>query len=133
MDTVESHQDMLEELKPLVARAEKEKLSAADLKKLRKFISTQEEDLSGVLTALSFQDLTGQRVKKVLAALQSIEVTVFELYMSTGIALKEHAREPAKDTDLIQTHAKQVVSELKGPSREANQGSVDDLLAQLGL
>ena len=133
MDTVEKHQDMLEDLKALAGKAEKEKLSAADLKKLQSFISAQEGDLSNVLTALSFQDLTGQRVKKVLSALQTIESTVFELYMSTGIALKEHAKEPEKDMDLIQNHAKQVVSELKGPTREANQGAVDDLLAQLGL
>ncbi len=133
MDTVEKHQDMLEDLRGLADKAEKEKLSAADLKGLRKFISSQEEDLCRVLTALSFQDLTGQRVKKVLSALQTIESTVFELYMSTGIALKEHAKEPEKDMDLIQNHAKQVVSELKGPTRDASQESVDDLLAQLGL
>lgn len=133
MDTVEKHQDMLENLKPLADKAEKEKLSAADLKNLRQFISSQEEGLSRVLTALSFQDLTGQRVKKVLTALQTIESTVFELYMSTGIAIKERAKEPEKDVDLIQTHAKQVVSELKGPTRDASQESVDDLLAQLGL
>lgn len=133
MDTVEKHQDMLEDLKALAGKAEKEKLSAADLKKLQNFISAQENDLSNVLTALSFQDLTGQRVKKVLSALQTIESTVFELYMSTGIALKEHAKEPEKDTALIQNHAKQVVSELKGPCRDTNQESVDDLLAQLGL
>ncbi len=133
MDTVERHQDMLEKVKDIAAKAEKEKLPAADLKKWREYLATQEEDLSGIMTALSFQDLTGQRVKKVLAALQTIEATVFELYMSTGIALKEHAKEPEKDMDLIQNQAKQMVSELKGPTRDASQGAVDDLLAQLGL
>ena len=133
MDTVERHLDKLEETKVLAAKAEKEKLSAADLKIWREALAAQEEDLCGILTALSFQDLTGQRIKKVLAALQSIESTVFDLYMSTGIALKEHAKEPEKDMDLIQNHAKQVVSELKGPSRDSNQGAVDDLLAELGL
>lgn len=133
MDTVERHQDMLEEIKGIAAKAEKEKLPAADLKKWREYLTAQEEDLVGIMTALSFQDLTGQRVKKVLAALQTIEATVFELYMSTGIALKEHAKEPEKDMDLIQNEAKQMISELKGPTRDANQGAVDDLLAQLGL
>jgi chemotaxis protein CheZ len=69
----------------------------------------------------------------VLSALQSIESTVFELYMSTGIAIKEYTKEPQKDVDLIQNHAKQVVSKLKGPTRDSSQESVDDLLAQLGL
>lgn len=133
MDTVERHLDKLEKTKALAAKAEKEKLSAAELEKWRGDLAAEEEDLCGILTALSFQDLTGQRIKKVLAALQSIESTVFDLYMSTGIALKEHAKEPEKDTELIQNHAKQMVSELKGPSRDTNQGSVDDLLAQLGL
>ena len=133
MDTVEKHQDMLEDIRSLTDRAEKEKLSAPDIEKLRDFLSTMEQDLTGVLTALSFQDLTGQRVKKVLNVLQTIEATVFDLYMSTGIAINEHAKEPEKDMAQIQTHAKQVISELKGPSRDANQGDVDDLLAQLGL
>ena len=133
MDTVEKHQNLLEEIRALTGKAEKEKLSAADIEKWREFLATMEQDLTGVLTALSFQDLTGQRVKKVLNVLQTIEATVFDLYMSTGIAIKEHVKEPEKDMDQIQTHAKQVVSELKGPTREANQGAVDDLLAQLGL
>ena len=133
MDTVEKHQDMLEDIRSLTDRAEKEKLSAPDIEKLRDFLSTMEQDLTGVLTALSFQDLTGQRVKKVLNVLQTIEATVFDLYMSTGIAINEHAKEPEKDMAQIQTHAKQVISELKGPSRDDNQGDVDDLLAQLGL
>ena len=133
MDTVEKHQAMLDSLKILAAKAEKEKLSAADVQELQKFITSQEQDLSGVLTTLSFQDLTGQRVKKVLDVLQTIESTAFELYMSTGLALKEHAKEPEKDTELIQSHAKQVVSELKGPQRDTSQAAVDDLMAQLGL
>lgn len=133
MDTVEKHQDMLEDIRALADKAENEKLSATDVEKWREFLDTMDQDLTGVLTALSFQDLTGQRVKKVLNVLQTIEATVFELYMSTGIAIKEHVKEPEKDMDQIQTHAKQVVSELKGPSRDASQGAVDDLLAQLGL
>ena len=133
MDTVEKHQDMLEDIRTLADKAENEKLSATDVEKWREFLDTMDQDLTGVLTALSFQDLTGQRVKKVLNVLQTIEATVFDLYMSTGIAIKEHVKEPEKDMDQIQTHAKQVVSELKGPSRDANQGAVDDLLAQLGL
>ena len=44
MDTVEKHQDMLEDLKALAGKAEKEKMSAADLKKLQNFISAQEND-----------------------------------------------------------------------------------------
>jgi chemotaxis protein CheZ len=133
IDKVEKNQEMLEKLKLLAAKAEKEKLSATDLKAWHSFINSQEQDLSHVLTALSFQDLTGQRVKKVLSALQTIESTVFELYMSTGIAIKEYTREPEKDMNLIQSHAKQVASELKGPTRDSSQESVDDLLAQLGL
>ncbi len=133
MDIVEKHQEIIAQNNVLTDKAEKDGLTAAEIKEWRGHNASFAEDLTKVLTALSFQDLTGQRVKKVLAALETIETTVFELYMSTGIAIKEHVKEPEKDVAQIQSHAKQVVSELKGPTREASQDSVDDLLAQLGL
>lgn len=91
------------------------------------------ENLTQILTTMSFQDITGQRIKKIIAALQSIESTVFDLYMSTGLIIKAHEETPDKEFHEIEAETKQVVSELKGPSRDASQADVDDLLAQLGL
>ncbi len=97
-----------------------------------------EESLTSIMTALSFQDLTGQRLKKVVSALNGIRETVFDLYVSTGLILKKSKEEPEKDLEQIaaesRDQARQIRnSELKGPSRASSQSDVDSLLADLGL
>jgi chemotaxis protein CheZ len=94
--------------------------------------------LTNIITDLSFQDLTGQRLKKVMTAIDSIRETVFDLYVSTGLMLKTREETPEKDLKLIAEESKRKVeeiknSELKGPSRGKSQADVDDLLASLGL
>jgi len=91
------------------------------------------EGLVEILTTLGFQDLTGQRIKKIIEALRTIESTVVELYLSTGLLIRAREEAPEKDISQIEAETRQVVSELKGPQRGASQENVDDLLAQLGL
>lgn len=91
------------------------------------------EGLVEILTTLGFQDLTGQRIKKIIEALRTIENTVVELYLSTGLLIRAREEAPEKDISQIEAETRQVVSELKGPQRGTSQENVDDLLAQLGL
>ena len=101
------------------------------------------DDLNNVLTALSFQDLTGQRIKKAVAALQKIESTVVELYLSTGLLIQAYEEAPEKNLDELEEATKRTVdglkgqvvvgSELQGPSAGTSQKNIDDLLAQLGM
>ncbi|MDR2160798.1 MAG: protein phosphatase CheZ [Desulfovibrio sp.] len=98
----------------------------------------QESSLTGILTSLSFQDLTGQRLKKAVEAISTIRETVFDLYMSTGLMLKTHEETPGKDISVMAEESRRKIqeiknSELKGPTSGANQEYVDDLLASLGL
>ncbi|MDR1126084.1 MAG: protein phosphatase CheZ [Deltaproteobacteria bacterium] len=97
------------------------------------------EAVSSIVTALSFQDLTGQRIKKVVTALSSVHRIVVETYISAGLMLKKTEEEPEKDFAAIEKESRQQAeaaikgSELKGPSLDSNQKDVDDLLARLGL
>ena len=88
---------------------------------LRSHSQRLSDDLMQVMTLLSFQDLTGQRIKRITAALQTIEQTVVNLYVSTGLKIK--AREERQETP----------ETLKGPQESTNQQDVDDLLRQLGI
>lgn len=97
-----------------------------------------EASLTDIITDLSFQDLTGQRLKKVVSAISSIRETVFDLYVSTGLMLKSQEEAPEKDIAEIAEESRRKVaeirnSELKGPSMDSSQKDVDDLLASLGL
>lgn len=91
------------------------------------------EDLMEIMTALSFQDLTGQRIKRIVAALQQIEKVVFELYMATGLSMKAMEENPDRSVEEIRQTSKARATGLKGPQAGASQSDVDDLLSQLGM
>ncbi len=100
-----------------------------------------ENSLTQIMTSLSFQDLTGQRLKKVVTALGEIQESIFEMYVSSGLMLKTREEMPEKGVAEIAAESKRRLdeikevkgSELKGPTRNASQADVDSLLADLGL
>ncbi len=104
-----------------------------DLKALGDLEERLGNNLTDIMTHLSFQDLTGQRIKRIINAIQRIEATVLDLYLSTGLIIKAREENPEEDFESLDAKSKQKVSELKGPTRDASQNDVDDLLAQLGL
>ncbi|GFM38354.1 protein phosphatase CheZ [Desulfovibrio psychrotolerans] len=116
-------------LKDLSARYANDK----DVKALLTLEDNLGNSLTDIMTHLSFQDLTGQRIKRIINAIQRIEATVLDLYLSTGLIIKAREENPEEDFDALEAKSKQKVSELKGPTRDASQNDVDDLLAQLGL
>lgn len=134
MDIVEKHMAMQNEAQALLAGLRKTRKSNPSIQKLIDINEDLGENLLNIMTALSFQDLTGQRIKKIITALKSIEGIVFDLYMSTGLMIKHREEQPGKDIEALADESKKKVSELKGPASDGkSQGEVDDLLAQLGL
>ena len=99
------------------------------------------KDLTNLMTTLSFQDITGQRIKRVVSALNQIEAMVVELYVSSGLLLEAAEKDPTKNVQELQDEARQAVkefnqvrSDLKGPDKAGvSQGAIDDMLFQLGL
>ncbi|MFP5222922.1 MAG: protein phosphatase CheZ [Acidobacteriota bacterium] len=81
------------------------------------------EDMVAIMTCLSFQDLTGQRIKRVIDMLDKVRDMVAELYVSTGILMKAKEKAPAQPLEELKKEAKTKVS----------QSEVDDLLAQLNM
>ena len=133
MNTVEKHMELQETVRNILSHAETGSLTAEELEQLNEINAKMSDDLINIMTTLSFQDLTGQRIKKIVAALHTIEKTVFDLYMSTGLVLLAKEKTPEKDFKEIKEETKQMVSELKGPQLATSQSSVDDLLSSLGL
>ena len=117
-------------------------LDKADAERLAAMNDELKSDLSAALTALSFQDLTGQRLKKASEALAAIEKSVVELYVSSGLMLEGAEKDPQKDARALREEAKEAMSafgeskpsRLRGPDRNGkSQSASDDMLAQLGL
>lgn len=140
MEHVESLQDRLMEVSALL-RTIKEEQDSEAVNTLIEYVAASEDSLTQIMTALSFQDLTGQRLKKVVIALGEIQSSIFEMYVSSGLMLKTRKEMPEKDLDEIAAESKRRMdeiieikgSELKGPSKGSSQADVDSLLADLGL
>lgn len=125
------------------------KLNTLDISNEPDFIRLQEinrlfgEHLNSVMLSLSFQDITGQRIKRAVSALKEIEKTVVELYLSSELLMQAHNKNPNKSIDEIEADTRQQVlalkdiqvvdSELKGPSSGVSQKNIDELLAKLGM
>lgn len=130
---VEKQQDLQPEANELIELASKNALTESQAKRLAELKLGVDDDLIKILTALSFQDLTGQRIKKIITTLEKIESAAYNLFMSTGLAVKAHKQESQQEVTKIKEETNQVVSELKGPTRDTDQKDVDNLLAELGL
>jgi len=138
MAMVENILTQQEEAGSIIASLEVDAKQQDALSRLDELNLSVEAALTSIITDLSFQDLTGQRLKKVVSAISSIRETVFDLYMSTGLMIKTYEEEPEKDLAEVAEESRRKVqeirnSELKGPQRETSQKDVDDLLASLGL
>ena len=141
MEIVERHLDLQEQNAALLADLRSSGADAAAITGLEASNQSLGDDLTAVLTALSFQDITGQRIKKVVSALNQIETMVVELYVSSGLILDGAEKDPSKNVQELQDEARKAVkefnqgrSDLKGPDKEgATQGAIDDMLSQLGL
>ncbi|WP_300157921.1 protein phosphatase CheZ [Solidesulfovibrio sp.] len=133
MDIVEKHMDLQARATGDLDALEQGQAAPEAVARLRESNAALGDDLMRIMTTLSFQDLTGQRIKRIIEAIKKVEQIVLDLYLSTGLQMKAWAEEPEKDIKVLETEAKQKVSALKGPQSKVQQGDVDDLLSQLGL
>ena len=143
MEIVERHLDMQEQNAELLALVREGTIAPAQIAMLEANNRQMGDDLTSVLTTLSFQDITGQRIKRVVAALNKIENTVVELYLSSGLIMEGAEKDPQKDAAALQDEARQAVEEfrqqrkaenLKGPDKNGvSQSAIDDMLSQLGM
>jgi chemotaxis protein CheZ len=135
IDTIESLQDLSSTLAGIVKSFERGGVSKAERMKLAEINDSLSQDLMSIMTTLSFQDLTGQRIKIIVETIKKIEKIVLDVYMTSELMIKARAESPGAKADFVQlqTQAKSKLSELQGPQLDSTQGSVDDLLASMGM
>jgi chemotaxis protein CheZ len=133
MDIVENLQAMQMTLGDIVKGLETGGVSKENRVRLAEINAGLGEDLMRIMTTLGFQDLTGQRIKRIVTAIKQVEKIVLDLYMSTGLIIKAREEEPEKDLEQLKQMSQVKMSELKGPVMGVKQNDVDDLLGSLGL
>jgi chemotaxis protein CheZ len=85
------------------------------------------------MTELSFQDLTGQQIKRVVGSLKKVEDIVFGVYVTSEIMKKSKEQSPDKDVEEIKEQARDLASNVKDKKSFVDQEGVDKLLEQLGM
>ena len=87
-----------------------------------------------MMEPLSFQDLVGQRIQRIIKLVRSMENKIEEIIVSFGIRLKRHKEDPTKTYEELNKDVDLYMSELKGPQRTGeglNQDAIDALLVNL--
>jgi len=74
--------------------------------------------ISDSLVQMSFQDLTGQRVKRIINLVSEMEGKIKSMVISFGIKLTEREKNLHISTDELQKAIEEKVTELAGPQRE---------------
>jgi chemotaxis regulatin CheY-phosphate phosphatase CheZ len=83
---------------------------------------------------LSFQDLVGQRIQKIIRLVKSMETRIEELIISFGIKIQKHREDPSRTFEELKKDVEAFKSDLKGPQNEGEglkQDDIDQLLASL--
>lgn len=90
--------------------------------------------ISDSFAQMSFQDLTGQRIKRIMDVIGQMEEKVKDMVISSGVKLTEKEKNPGISNDELRRVVDEKTSELSGPQREGrglDQSGIDDLLAGL--
>lgn len=97
------------------------------LEKVTSVLAQDDKYLTEIMTALSFQDLVAQRVKKLVAILNEVEGKLVELVVIFGL---QQSGQAASDASL----AGQLLKQLEESKTTAMKQKVaDDILAQFGF
>jgi chemotaxis protein CheZ len=125
-------------------KEEQEKLIAA-IESTDKLIKNIIINISRILESLSFQDLSGQQIKKILSVLSSVQVQLLSMLVTFGVKLKKKREYESlavgEKEDLVHQEVDKMKSKVSDDVWEdeeegegpLNQDAVDDLLAELGF
>ena len=98
------------------------------------FLKEVEQRSLNMMEPLSFQDLVGQRIQRIINLVRSMEIKIEELIVSFGIKLKKYKEDPEITYEELNKDVDEFMYELKGPQRAGeglDQKAIDDLLNSL--
>jgi len=90
--------------------------------------------ITDIFVQMSFQDLTGQRIKKIMTLVHQMEEKLKKMVVSFGIKLSEKGKNPDISSEELQRVVNEKVTELAGPQKAGqglDQADIDSLLASM--
>lgn len=96
------------------------------LEEMGRLVETNDEALVSTMAALSFQDMTGQRITRIIKVVDEVETRILEMLLHLGAQMDE------KDTAQRKLEMLQRLKESRG-DKDLKQDIVDTILTDLGL
>jgi chemotaxis protein CheZ len=131
MDALEDMQDEHQRITQALGMMRQYKRMAADkreaLDRAGEASALCQVKIMNIIEEMSFQDLTGQRIKRIVTLVQSVEKKVKKILTTLDQKLPESSKPAPAETQKAEP-------ELKGPQREGeglDQSAIDELLASL--
>jgi chemotaxis protein CheZ len=90
--------------------------------------------ISDIFIQMSFQDLTGQRIKKIMTLIQQMEAKLKKIVVSFGVKLSEKGKNPDISSEELQRVVNEKIFALAGPQKAGHgldQSDIDNLLANI--
>lgn len=90
--------------------------------------------ITDTFTQMSFQDLTGQRLQRIIKLVGEIEEKITKMVISFGLKLTEREKNPELSAEELQKKVDEQVQLLAGPQKKGgglDQDGIDDLLNSL--
>ena len=87
-----------------------------------------------MMEPLSFQDLVGQRIQKIVKLVKSMELRIEDLIISFGIKIQKYREDPTRSYSDLHKEVEDYRFELKGPQGDGeglDQNDIDALLSAL--
>jgi chemotaxis protein CheZ len=119
-----------EESGDLSKKIEKIKGHDESVSYLRAFKNSLDNDMTAILTAQQFQDITGQTIKKVIDLVHNVEVELLRLITKFGMLIKPDADKVAVGVCAGQDAS---IAETDKSAGKITQSDVESLLNELGF
>jgi chemotaxis protein CheZ len=90
--------------------------------------------ITDIFIQMSFQDLTGQRIKKIMILVQEMEEKLKKMVVNFGIKLSEKGKNPDISTEELERVVNEKVFALAGPQKAGeglDQADIDCILANI--
>jgi chemotaxis regulatin CheY-phosphate phosphatase CheZ len=121
-------------------------LGAAGVQEVLDTVDRITQSLSRIVEALSFQDLSGQRLLKILKIIRQLQVQVLTLLVAAGQKLEanlDDKAQPGQESDLARKELDRLLSSVTPPSDQESaaapeeqpldQNAVNELLTSMGF
>jgi chemotaxis protein CheZ len=134
MDNLETMQKDAEEMKNLLRESKQGKEKASLAEGVDSFLERHMALISDSFVQMSFQDLTGQKIKKITQLVTLTEDRLRKMIISFGVKLNEKEKNPHLSEEELDQAVREKVSEMgssAGSEQGLKQADVDELLARI--